>query len=93
MNIDAAKINQTFFAEVSSSSEESAENTLHSGEVKKISDGGITEDELKDIEDALSKELTPTQTKQVMKIFQGLREGATSKETENALVSDDVISY
>lgn len=86
VNVDASKLNKTFFAE-SSSSEESDENQLHSGETNKLTDGGITEGELKDIEHALLKELTPTQVKQAMIIFQGLREGASAKETEDALVS------
>lgn len=91
MNVDVSIINRTLLANYSSSSEEdSSENGLHSGEDKKIrkaSDGRITDDELKDLETALLRELTPSQTKQIMEIFRGFREGASPKETENAIVS------
>lgn len=62
-------------------------NSSSSSSEKKLPDEGLTENELKDLEKALLKELTPSQTKEIMKIFRGLRQGATSKETEDALVS------
>lgn len=50
---------------------------------------GLTEEELKLLENDLSKQLTPKQTQHAMSILRGLREGATPREREIAFVSSD----
>ncbi|XP_055315503.1 uncharacterized protein LOC129575643 [Sitodiplosis mosellana] len=80
VNVDVSIINRTLLA--------LSQNRSHSCESKNLrdfTDGRITEVKLKDLEDAFLKELTPLQTKQVMEIFRGFREGASSKETENTI--------
>lgn len=76
MDVDVAKINQTIFQQTISGSEEDAE------------DKGFTESELNEIQRSLYEKLTRPQVGHIMKILRGFRDGATSTETENALVND-----
>ena len=64
----------------------STEKESSSEEQESTSPKGITENDLKELETMLSKELTPAQTKLAVDIFRGFREGATAKEKEAALV-------
>lgn len=50
---------------------------------------GLTEEELKLLENDFSKQLTPKQVQHAMSILRGLREGATPREREIAFVSSD----
>lgn len=85
IEVDASKINKTILEQFSHKN--STEKESSSEEHESTSPKGITENDLKELEKLLSKELTPAQTKLAMDIFHGFREGATAKEKEAALVS------
>lgn len=82
VNADIGKINKTIFEQFSHKNI----NENSSDEVGTTSPKGITENDLKELETVLSKELTPAQAKHAIQIFRGFREGATAREKEAALV-------
>lgn len=90
--MDVSVINRTLVTNYTSGVEEAiSENPLHLEcfKDKKFGDlmgRDVSECESKAIEHAISKELTPAQTKQMMEIFHGFREGASQKENDKALV-------
>lgn len=87
VNADFSKLNETIYENLSSSEEEEDEAAEQNANALAIPSGeGISEDDLETLQSELSKVLTPDQTEHAMKIFSGFREGATSQETENALV-------
>lgn len=89
MNADFSKLNETIYENLSSSKEQEDEATEQNTNSLEVASGeGISKDDLESLQNELSKVLTPTQTEHAMKIFNGFREGATSQETENALVSN-----
>lgn len=64
----------------------SSEEDSKSKEGGKTMDG-LTESDLKEMEDELTKVLTPKQKQHAMKILRSFREGAPEKENEAAVVS------
>ncbi|XP_055315490.1 uncharacterized protein LOC129575635 [Sitodiplosis mosellana] len=85
LNVDVSKINKTIFEHFSQKN--TNENDNNSEEVEGTSPKGITENDLKELETILSKELAPAQTKLAIQIFHGFRQGATAREKEAALVN------
>lgn len=85
VNADTSKINRTVFEQLSKNTIEQSENEI-TEEVESSSAKGITEKDLEELENLLSKQLSPTQTKHAMNIFRGFRDGASAKEKEAALV-------
>lgn len=91
INADVSKINKTIFEQLTRKN--ANENEGNSDEIDSTSPKGITENDLKELEAMLSKELTPEQTKHAINLFRGFREGATAKEKEAALVCFDSVDY
>lgn len=83
INADFSKINQTVFEQVYNVTEE---NRSSAEEVKGFSAMNLTEAQLKDLENSLSKELTPIQTTRAMDILRVFCEGVTAKEIDTAVV-------
>lgn len=84
INADFSKINQTVFEQVYNVTEEDKSSAE---EVKGLSAMNLTEVQLKDLENSLSKDLTPIQTKRAIDILRAFCESVTAKEVDTAVVS------